>query len=131
MVIGAPPPLAPRLELTARAERDGQRVDIDPGRDRRDEPLSHAVVVGEEVRNTQTLALAGPEYDVHPLRKPPLDAPDLLRIEAELQHVGRLRVPGELRVDHLVTAVGLSFDEVGEAAPRAVHEAGLIDHFRA
>ena len=37
----------------------------------------------------------------------------------------------ELGVDHLVAAVGLALDEVGEATPRAVDEAGLVDHVRA
>ena len=37
----------------------------------------------------------------------------------------------ELGVDHLVAAVGLPLDEVGEAAPCAVDEARLVDHVRA
>ena len=128
VVVGAPARLAALLELAAVAERDRQRVDVDPRLDRADEPLAHAVVVGEEVGDAQALALVRAEHDVHPLGHRALDPRDLLGVEAELQHVGGLRVARELRVDDLVAPVRLPLDEVGEPAPAAVDEAGLVDH---
>ncbi len=66
------------------------------------------------------LALAEAELDVEALRQPPLDPRELLRVEAELQHMRRLRRARELRVDGLVGAVRLALEEVGESAPGAV-----------
>ena len=57
----------------------------------------------------------------------PLDARDLLGVEAELEDVRRPSVPRELRVERLVGAVGLAHDEVGEPAPVAVDESGLVE----
>ena len=128
VVVLAPARLAPLLELAPVAERDRQRVDVDPRLDLANEPLAHAVVVGEEVGDAQALPLVRTEHDVHPLGHRPLDPRDLLGVEAELQHVGGLRVTRELRVDDLVAPVGLPLDEVGEPAPAAVDEARLVDH---
>ena len=47
----------------------------------------------------------------------PLNASDLLGVEAELEDVVRLRVPSELRVDDLVGAVWLKLEKVGAPAP--------------
>jgi len=131
VVVGAPTALAALLELAALAERDGHRVDVDPGLDRADKPLAHAVVVGEEVGDAQAVALARAEHDVNPLGHRALDPSDLLGVEAELQDVGGLGVARELRVNNLVAPVGLPLEEVGESAPAALDEAGLVDHLSA
>ena len=128
VVVLTPARLASLLEVAPVAERDRQRVDVDPRRDRADEPRAHAVVVGEEVGDAKAVARASAEHDVHPLGHGALNARDLLGVEAELEHVGGLRVARELRVDDLVAPVGLALDEVGEPAPVAVDEAGLVDH---
>ena len=64
---------------------------------------------------------------MEPARPAPRDPLDLLGVEAELEDVGRLRVPGELRVHGLVGAVGPPLDEVGDAAPAVGDEDGLVD----
>jgi hypothetical protein len=74
------------------------------------------------------LALAGAELDVHVPRGGALDPRELLGVEAELEHVSRLRVPRELRVDGLVGAVGLAFEEVRDPPPAVrVNEDALVD----
>ena len=128
MVVGDPPRLAPSQEIAPPAERDGKRIDVDPGVDRRHEPLPHPPVVRHEVVDAEALALLRPEHDVHPLRHGALNPPDLLGIEAELKHVTRLRMPRELRVDHLVPPVSLPLHEVGKPTPATVDETGLVDH---
>ena len=92
-----------------------------------EEAVADAPVVGEEVVGAVALAHAGAELDVEPLRHAPDDAAHLLGVEAELEHVRRLPVPRELRVDDFVGAVPLADDEVREPAPVAVDEAGLVD----
>ena len=64
------------------------------------------------------------------LGQPPLDPLELLGVEAELDDVERLRGAGELRVNGLVRAVGQALEEVGEPAPGAVREVGLVDDLR-
>ena len=64
------------------------------------------------------------------LGQPPLDPLELLGVEAELDDVERLRGAGELRVNGLVRAVGQPLEEVGEPAPGAVREVGLVDDVR-
>ena len=64
------------------------------------------------------------------LRQPPLDPPELLGVEAELEHVRRLGRARELRVDGLVRAVRLALEEVREPAPGAVGEVRLVDDLR-
>ena len=86
-----------------------------------------APVEGEEVDQAVDLGLAEAERDVHPLGQSLLDAPDLLEVEAELEHVRRLPAPRELGVVGLVGAVGPADDEVGESPPFAVKEGGLVD----
>jgi hypothetical protein len=86
-----------------------------------------AAVVRKEVVDAVGLGLAGAERDVHALRHASGDAPDLLGVEAELEHVRRLAVPCELGVDGFVGAVVLANDEVGEPAPVAVDERRLVD----
>ena len=66
------------------------------------EPPADATVVGAELLRPKGSALAGTEHDVHLFRRLPLNASDLLRVEAELQDVVRLRVPRKLRVDEVV-----------------------------
>jgi hypothetical protein len=66
-------------------------------------------------------------HDVEPPGQAARDPPDLLGVEAQLQHVRRLPAPGELRVDDLVAAVRLPLDEVRQPAPLPVHERGLVD----
>src|SRR5256885_13890317 len=60
--------LAPLLDLAPVAERDRERVDVDPRLDLANKPLANAVVVGEEVTDAQALPLVRAEHDVHPLR---------------------------------------------------------------
>jgi hypothetical protein len=79
---------------------------------------------------------------VNVLGQPPLDPLELLGVEAELHDVQRLRRAGELRVHRLVAGsthrseaclalVDLHPDEkIGEPAPRAVREVGLVDDVR-
>ena len=91
------------------------------GRERGEEPLAHAPVVGVELVDTERLALAAAVLDVDALdRRRPEIRCDLLGVEEELQHVGRLRAARELRVDGLVAAVRLPLEEVREPAPAAV-----------
>ena len=108
--------LAERAEVADRAVRDGPRLGVRRVRDELLEPAANAAVVSAELLRPERHALAGPEHDVHELRRVPLDASDLLGVEAELKDVSRLRVPRELRVDDLVAAVGLEFEEVGASA---------------
>ena len=64
------------------------------------------------------------------LRQPPLDPPELLGVEAELEHVRGLGRARELRVHGLVRAVRLALEEVREPAPGAVGEVRLVDDLR-
>ena len=61
------------------------------------------------------------------LRLAPLDPPELLVVEEELEDVGRLRRARELGVERLVGAVRLAEEEVGDAAPVLVGEDALVD----
>src|SRR5262249_60886506 len=88
-------------------------------------------MVRTELLGPESHALAGAEHDVHEPRRAPLDAGDLLRVEAELEDVVRLRVPGKLRVDDLVPAVGLELEKVRAPGPAGgVVEDGLVDEVR-
>ena len=107
----------PRIGLGLRVER-GEKARARP-------PEVRAVVGEPEAR-----ALPRPQLDVEALREPPLDPPELSRVEAELQHVRRLRRARELRVDGLVRAVLDALEEVREPAPRPVREVRLVDHVR-
>ena len=128
MVIALPLRLAELLEVAERAMRDGHRVGVEPGLDRGDEPIADAAVVGGEVVEPERVALAGAEHDVHQLGLAPLDAGDLLAVEAELEDVTRLRVPRELGVRDLVAAAGLPLEKVGVAGPAGgIEEDGLVD----
>ncbi len=80
------------------------------------------------VRNVSRSPAA--ELDVEALRQLPLDPPELLGVEAELEHVRRLGRARELRVDGLVRAVRLALEEVREPAPGAVGEVRLVDDLR-
>jgi hypothetical protein len=95
--------------------------------DRTDEALPEATVVGAVVLGTEGLALAEAGDDVHEFGVAPLNARELLTVEAELEHVLGPRVAGELRVDDLVGAVGEELEEVGDPAPAVVLELGLVD----
>ena len=74
-----------------------------------------------------------PEQHVDLRRLEPLDARDLLAVEAELQDVGGLRVPGELRVERLVAPRAErrrrldAHQEVGVTAPAVAREDALVD----
>jgi hypothetical protein len=83
-------------------------------------------VAGEAERH----ALPGAELDVEALGQPPLDPPELLGVEAELEHVRGLGRARELRVHGLVRAVRLPLEEVREPAPAAVREVRLVDDVR-
>ena len=117
-----------REEVAEPAEVDRVRVGRPPPLDRVEERCAEPAVVGHEVVGPEGLPLARAGDDVHALPAPPLDARDLLGVEAELEHVLRLGEAGELRVDDLIAgAVREAFDEVGEPAPGAVGKDGLVD----
>ena len=69
------------------------------------EPLPRAPEVGHVVGGAEGLRSPRAELDVEVLRKPPLNPPELLGVEAELEHVRGLGGAGELGVDHLVRAL--------------------------
>ena len=100
--------------------------------ERREEAAAHPPVVRLELRDAERLALAPPVLHVDVLDRRTLDPRDLLRVEAELQHVRGLGAPRELRVDRLVGPVRLPLEEVGEPAPACVRvrEIRLVDHVR-
>ena len=127
VVAVVPPLVAELLEVAEVAVAARVRLGRGSGADGVEEAVADAPVVGDEVEDAVALALAGAELDVQPLGQPAGDPLDLLGVEAELEDVLRLAVPRELRVDGLVGAVRLPLDEVGEAAPLAVDEAGLVD----
>ncbi len=128
VVVLVPPGLAELAEVADPAVIDRPGLGQPRVVDGVEEALADAPVVGEEVEDAVALGLAGAERDVHPLGEPPLDAPDLLGVEAKLEHVRRLPVPRELGVVGLVGAVGPANDEVGEPAPLPVEEGGLVDN---
>ena len=119
-------------EVADRAVVDGPRprLVLALGGDRGEQPLARAAEERDEVGRPQRLPLAGAELDVDVLGQPPLDPLELLGVEAELDDVERLRGARELRVDGLVRAVGQPHEEVGEPAPGAVREVGLVDDVR-
>ncbi len=135
VVLRDSPVLAEVPEVADRAVVDGPRPGLRRGRrggtcpalDRREQPLARAPEERDEVRRPQRRALARAELDVDVLGQPTLDPLELLGVEAELDRVERLRGARELRVDGLVRAVGQPHEEVGEPAPRAVREVGLVD----
>ncbi len=106
------------------------RVRVLLGGERAEEPLAHPPVVRLELREPERLPLAEAVLHVDVLDGRLLDPRDLLGVEAELQDVRRLGGSGELRVDRLVPAVLPALEEVGEPAPAAVREIGLIDDLR-
>ena len=95
-----------------------------------EKPPTHLPVVRDVLGDPKRLAHSGPELDVHVLGHPPGDPLDLLRVEAQLQHVPGLGRPGELGVDRLVAPVGRPLEEVCEPAPGAVGQIRLVDDIR-
>ena len=123
-----PHPLAGGLEVTEPAEGDRVRLGLAVLRRERDEAAPEPPVVGAEVLGPKLLALSRAQLDVHVRRSTALDPGELLGVEAELEHVSRLRMPRELRVDGLVRPVGLALEEVGDPAPAVgVEEDALVD----
>ena len=128
MVVVDPPLLADGLPGADRAVLDGERVRLGRVLDELEKPRANAPVVRDEVGDAKRLAIVRPEHDVHPLGQPPLNPPELLGVERELEQEVRLRVPRELRVGDLVRPVRLPLDEVGDAAPPVgVDEDALVD----
>ena len=127
-------PLLPAAvtEVADPAVAAGPAVGLLPRRERAEEPITDATVVRLELDGAERLTLAEPVLDVNVLDRRALQASDLLGVEQELQHVRRLRLPCELRVDGLVAAVRLLLEEVGETAPAPVltDEVRLVDHLR-
>ena len=99
-------------------------------RERGEEALARAPEERDEVRRSERLPHARAELDVDVLGQAPLDPLELGRVEAELEEVPRLRGAGELRVHGFVRAVRQALEEVGEPAPGAVREVGLVDDVR-
>ena len=120
VVVRVPLRVAAGGEGADRAVLDRPRVRLRLLGDELDQAAADAAEVGVEVGEAEALALLRAEHDVHPLGRAPLDPPELLRVEAELQHRSRLRRARELRVDGLVGAVRLPLEEVGDAAPAVV-----------
>ncbi len=120
MVVLLPLRAAACEELAEAAVLDRVRVRVGAVLDGREEALAEAAVVGEVVVGPEGLVLAEPVDDVHLLGHAPLDARDLLGVEAELEDVRGPSVARELRVERLVAAVGPALDEVGEPAPAVV-----------
>ena len=131
VILLIPPRIAELEKIAEIAVRDRVRLRVRRVVHEREKALAHAAVVGEEVVDAIRLALAGAELDVHALRHASGDAPDLLGVEAKLEHVRRLAVTRELGVEGLVGAVRLKDDEVREPPPLAVDERGLVDHLAA
>jgi hypothetical protein len=86
------------------------------------EPLANAPGGGPKLLQPKGLELAGAEQHANARGLAPLNARDLLGVEAKLEHVGGLRVASELGVDNLVPVVVLPLDKVGKPAPVAVDE---------
>ena len=63
------------------------RVGLGLGLERAEEPLARAPEVRHVLGGAERLALPAAELDVEVLRQPPLDPPELLGVEAELEHV--------------------------------------------
>ena len=97
------------------------------------EPPADAPVVGAELLGPEGLLGQVAEQDVDARGREALDRRDPLAVEAELEDVGGLRVPRELRVERLVAPraeVGGRVDaeeEVGDAAPAVADERRLVD----
>jgi hypothetical protein len=127
VVVPLPLPLTALEELAERAVVDRVRVGRPGVLDCVEEPLLEPTVVGEEVLRAEGLALAEPVNNVHLLRPSALDPRELLGVEGELKQVSRLGPAGELGVDDLVRAVGLSLEKVRESAPLLVDERRLVD----
>ena len=106
------------------------RVGLGLGLERSEKTLARASEVGHVLGGAKRLALPAAELDVEVLRQPPLDPPELLGVEAELEHVRGLGRARELRVHGLVRAVRLALEEVREPAPGAVGEVRLVDDVR-
>jgi hypothetical protein len=131
VVVLRPLPRAAREPVADGAVRDRERVRGRRLSDPVEEPPPDAPEVGVEVAHAVGDALARPEHDVHPLGEPPLNTPDLLGVERELEQVSRLARARELRVGDLVRPVREPLDQVGDPAPAAVLEGGLVDDLRA
>jgi hypothetical protein len=100
------------------------------GLDRAEEPLPCAPEVGHVIGEPECLALPGAQLDVKAFWQLPLDPPELLGVEAELEHVRRLGRARELRVHGLVRAIRLTLEEVREPAPGAIGEVRLVNDLR-
>jgi hypothetical protein len=134
VVVPLPAPGADGDEVAARAVLDRPGIEA---RGRRLEVLLQPPLrdpeEGVEVGRPVGLDDTGARHDVQPLGQPPLDPPDLLRVEDELEHGRRFPRPRELRVPGLVAPpaeVGRlvdADDEVGEPAPALAREDGLVD----
>lgn len=93
-----------------------------------------ALIVREELIDAVADALPGSEHDVHVLRAYALELLEQIGVEAQLDEEVGLGVSRELGVQDLVAerAEGgggplYALEEVGEAAPVAVNECGLVD----
>src|SRR5436190_1931798 len=102
MVVDLPLSLAELVEVTERAVGNGKRVNVESAVDRVEETCPDAAVIGGKLRRPERFTNAGTEHDVHPLRLTPLNARHLFAVEAKLEDVVRLCMPGELRVRNLV-----------------------------
>ena len=120
-----------------RRERGRRRI-----RERGQEPLASAAVIGHEVVDAEPFdgACAPAERDVHPLRPDALEPLELVHVGADLEDGARLDVTGQLRVGHFVvpgSPAGRPVrrldpeQEIRVAAERAVEERGLVDDVRA
>ncbi len=150
VVLGDAPVLAEVAEVADRAVVDRPRPRLGSGcqrtpvlgarlLDRSEQPFPAPAEERDELGRPQRRALARAELDVDVLGQPTLDSLELLGVEAELDRVERLRGARELRVDGLVrrlvvgagharpTSCVHAHEEVGEPAPRAVREVGLVD----
>ena len=126
VVVVAPSACRARGSRRSRSGRPGTGRCRCRSRSRRRTALD-APVVRVVVARAELLALAEAVVECIAAGAAPGDPLDLLGVEAELEHVLRLRRPRELRVDDLVRAVGLALDEVGAPAPAVVLERRLVD----
>ena len=130
--------LADRLEVADVAMRARPRLGRRRVRDELLEPPADAAEVRAELVGLERRDLPGAQHDMHERRAQPLDARDLLGVEAELEDVVRLRRARELRVVDLVGVRperGRRVDahqEVRVSGPAGrVEEGGLVDDLSA
>ena len=102
VIILLPSFVADLAELAQRAVLDAVGLGRRGVGERREKAGADATVVGGEVGVAQGAPLADSEQDVHLVRCGVLDGGDRLRVEAELQHVGRLLRSRELGVEGFV-----------------------------